>query len=99
SASLVHNPAYQNIRVLPAAYKQVIADKLGEYMRTRMAGQAVDKLTGIIDYMNSEDHSERMPSLVEYTQMLDATRGTDFCETFPELASYWTHIGLIVRAV
>jgi sulfatase maturation enzyme AslB (radical SAM superfamily) len=88
--SLVHYPAYQNIRVLPTAYKQVITDKMGEYMRKRMAGQAVDKVDGIIGFMNSEDHSQRMPSLVEYTQLLDATHGTDFFQTFPELASYWT---------
>lgn len=88
--SLVHHPAYQSIRVLPVAYKQAITDKIGEYMGKRMVGQAVDKVSGIISFMNSEDHSERMPSLVEYTRMLDATHGTDFLETFPELAPYWT---------
>ena len=90
STSLVHNPAYQNVRVLPFDSKQVITEKIDDYMRKQMAGQANDKLTGILSFMNSEDHSQRMPSLVEYTKMLDISRGTDFFETFPELASYWT---------
>jgi hypothetical protein len=86
---LVLHPAYQNIRVLPADYKQVITEKIGAYMEKRMAGQAVDTLTAILRFMNSEDQSEKMPSLVEYTAMLDISRNTDFFETFPELAPYW----------
>jgi MoaA/NifB/PqqE/SkfB family radical SAM enzyme len=87
--SLVHYPPYQNIRVLPVDYKQVITEKLGKYMERRMAGQGVDKLTAILNFMNSEDHSKRMASLVEYTKRLDISRDTDFFETFPELAPYW----------
>jgi hypothetical protein len=87
--SLVHHPAYLNIRVLPVEYKQVISEKIDGYMRKQMAGQATDKLTGILIFMNSEDHSQRMPNLVEYTKVLDISRGTEFFETFPELASYW----------
>ena len=87
--SLVHDPAYQNIRVLPGDYKQVITDRIGEYIETRMAGQPADKLLAILSFMNSEDDSKRMPSLVEYTKMLDISRDTDFFQTFPELAPYW----------
>jgi len=88
-ASLVHDPAYQNIRVLPGDYERVITDKIEQYMAKRMSGQHTDKLTAILDFMNSEDHSKRMPSLVEYTKMLDKNRGTDFPRIFPELAPYW----------
>ena len=89
NTGLVHYPLYQNIRVLPVAYKQVITEKLGKYMEKRMAGQGVDKLTAILSFMNSEDQSQRMASLVEYTKKLDISRDTDFFATFPELAPYW----------
>jgi len=87
--SLVHYPEYQNIRVLLVVNDPAVTEKIGEHMEKRMAGQAVDKLRAILSFMNSEDHSKRMPSLVEYTKMLDITRDTDFLETFPELAPYW----------
>ncbi len=89
STSLVHRPEYLNVRVLPGAYKQAVTEALSEYMRGQMAGQATDKLTGILGFMNAEDHSWKMPSLVEYTKMLDTTRGTTLDEVFPELAPYW----------
>lgn len=89
NTGLVLDPAFQDIRVLPAAYKEVVTDKIGDYVKTRLAGQAVDKLAAILSFMNSEDHAEKMPSLVEYTAMLDRLRGSDLLETFPELTPYW----------
>ncbi|MEK6406573.1 MAG: twitch domain-containing radical SAM protein [Acidobacteriota bacterium] len=89
SLSLVHRPAYLNVRVLPNRYKLAVNDKLEAYMRTRMDGQRADKLAGILSYMHGADCSRSLPTLVEYTEMLDATRGTGFAETFPELAPYW----------
>ena len=58
-------------------------------METRLAGQTVDKLTAILDFMNSADDSSKLPTLVQYTKMLDQARGTNFSATFPELAPYW----------
>jgi hypothetical protein len=40
--------------------------------------------------MNSEDHSHKMPTLVEYTTTLDGIRGSDLLATLPELEPYWT---------
>jgi MoaA/NifB/PqqE/SkfB family radical SAM enzyme len=84
--SLVHNPRYQDIRVLPNDYKQAVTKKFEEYMHTNMAGQATDKLAGILSFMNATDCSHLLPALVEYTKALDITRGTSFAQTFPELA-------------
>jgi MoaA/NifB/PqqE/SkfB family radical SAM enzyme len=89
STSLVHHPAYQTVRVLPGDCKRLVTKKIEAYMEKRLDGQRVDKLTAILSFMNSEDHSHKMPSLVEYTKMLDITRGTDFVATFPELSPYW----------
>ena len=69
--------------------QRVVTKKIEAYMERRLDGQRVDKLTAILSFMNSEDHSHKMPSLVEYTKMLDITRGTNFFDTFPELAQYW----------
>jgi hypothetical protein len=89
STSLLHRPAYQNIRVLPSDYKLAVTERLEDYICNQMAGQATDKLAGIIRFMNETDRSDSMPALMEYTKLLDATRGTSFSETFPELAPYW----------
>ena len=86
---LVLDPAYQDIRVLPAAFKQIVTARIADYARARPAGERVDRLTGILTFMNSEDRSSRMPSLVEYTALLDDTRGSDLLATFPELKPYW----------
>jgi hypothetical protein len=93
SASLVHHPTYQTVRVLPIGCKRIITEKIGAYTENRLTGQRVDKLTAILNFMNAEDHSHRLPSLVEYTKMLDITRGTKFAETFPELVPYWMDRG------
>jgi MoaA/NifB/PqqE/SkfB family radical SAM enzyme len=88
--SLVHHPPYQSIRVLPADYKQIVTERIADYMRTRLTGQAVDQVAAALSFMNSEDHSELMPRLVEYTTTLDGIRGVDVFRTLPELKPYWT---------
>jgi hypothetical protein len=42
---------------------------------------------GIIKYMYSEDWSSKLPALIEYLDSCDKTRGTNWRETFPELAN------------
>jgi MoaA/NifB/PqqE/SkfB family radical SAM enzyme len=86
---LVHTPIHQDIRVLHADFKHVVTRRLTDYIEARPAGEAVDQLTAILAFMNSEDRSELMPKLVEYTTMLDRIRGSEVLDTFPELAPYW----------
>jgi len=87
--SLVHDPSYQTARVLPADCKRLISERISGYIRERLAGEDVTNLHAMLAFMNSQDDSEKMPRLVEYTRILDRTRGTDFSRTFPELAPYW----------
>ena len=77
------------MRVLPAAYKKFVSERIRRYTESRLAGQRVDKLTAILNFMNSADDSSKLPTLVQYTKMLDKTRGTNFYEIFPELGPYW----------
>lgn len=50
------------------------------------AGYGIKRLRSMVNFMNKEDWSERLPELREWIQLLDKTRGTDFAKTFPELA-------------
>jgi len=88
--SLVHYPEYQNVRVLPGDYKKIVTPKIRDYIETQLAGQRVDKLTAILDVMNARHDSMGLRSLIEYTKVLDTSRGTDFSTTFPQLAPYST---------
>jgi MoaA/NifB/PqqE/SkfB family radical SAM enzyme len=85
----VHYPDYQEIRVLPPEFKAVVTRKLTRYIDGRPAGEPVDQLATVLTFMNSEDRSERMPKLVQYTRSLDRIRGGNVLDTFPELAPYW----------
>jgi organic radical activating enzyme len=41
---------------------------------------------GILDWMDAEDHTNLLPDFREYITTMDNQRGTNFKETFPELA-------------
>jgi len=45
------------------------------------------RLLGMVQFMNSEDWSNRMPEFQEYIGKMDQIRGLDFKKTFPEMAS------------
>jgi pyruvate-formate lyase-activating enzyme len=94
TCDLVLTPVYLDIRVLPPALKQAITARVMDYVRARPAGEASDKLTGILTFMNSQDRSARMSSLVEYTRLLDSTRDSNAIETFPELKPWLAEAAL-----
>lgn len=50
------------------------------------AGYGIKRLKGLLDFMDSEDWTERMPELKEWIEVLDRNRGTDFKKTFPEMS-------------
>jgi len=50
------------------------------------AGYGVKRLRGLLDFMDKEDWSERMPELREWVQLLDQRRGLSFKDTFPEMS-------------
>jgi len=49
------------------------------------ADYGIARLRGLLNFMDSEDWSERMPELVEWIGLLDKTRGLNFRATFPEI--------------
>jgi len=51
------------------------------------AGYGIKRLRGLLDFMDKEDWSERMPELREWIRLLDENRGLNFRDTFPEMAA------------
>jgi hypothetical protein len=49
-------------------------------------GYGIKRLRSLLDFMDKEDWSERMPELREWIRVLDKTRGLDFKATFPEMS-------------
>lgn len=87
--SLAFSPLQLNIRVLPVELKKVITARFHNYIQNHLVGQNVENLLGILEYMNAQDESDKMPILIEYTRVLDIQRGTNLVATFPELAPFW----------
>ena len=50
------------------------------------ASYGISRLRGMVNFMKSEDWSQRMPEFQEYITKLDQLRGTDFRKTFPDMA-------------
>ena len=55
------------------------------YEQWRSASYGIDRLEGMLQFMESEDWSVRLPELKEYIRLIDAQRGLNFSEIFPEM--------------
>lgn len=93
----VYHPAHLNVKVLPQWMKQRVRAKYEEFyvwLKERFAGDkeflahpyGIKRLQGLVDFMDSEDWSRRMPEFREYVKHMDNIRGLDFRKTFPEMA-------------
>jgi hypothetical protein len=56
-----------------------------DYEQFRAANYGIKRLEGMVNFMESEDWSVRLPELQEYLQLVDARRGLSFADTFPEM--------------
>lgn len=95
---LVYHPAHLNVKVLPAEMKTQVTAKIEAYcteLTQRFAHDpaflenqyGVQRLRGLVRFMNSEDWSVRLPEFREYIQLIDKNRNLSFQKTFPEMAS------------
>ncbi len=93
----VYHPANLNVKVLPESAKLAIEEKYNKFypeLLKRFLGNeiqinspyGIQRLKGIINFMKSEDWSNRLPQFKEYIQIMDDIRKTDFSKTFPDLA-------------
>ena len=55
------------------------------YEEWRQASYGIDRLEGMLKFMESEDWSGRLPEMKEYLERVDSVRTINFAETFPEM--------------
>ena len=88
---LVYLPSYLNIRVLPKSIKDKVTNTLVEFIssvtdeRFLIDPMGKQRWEGLINYMNQEDWSNKLPALLEYLNICDETRNLNYKQTFPEL--------------
>lgn len=81
---LVYLPSYMNVRVLSHKSKHDVTKKLyniiDKHSNDRFLYDPYGKqrYLGLIKYMNDEDWSNKLPALIEYLEVTDKTRNTNY---------------------
>lgn len=95
---LLYIPTWLSIRVLPEADKADVRAKFAELKDWLYKNYRQDddfwvknpygwkRWQAILDFMDSEDHSNLLPAFKEYITTMDTSRKTNFKEVFPEIA-------------
>lgn len=88
---LVYFPSYLNVRVLPKELKELARRNINNFIETQQQNKIFQndpygkqRWIGLIDYMMAEDWSHKLPAMIEYLEICDRTRKTDFRTTFSE---------------
>jgi len=91
---LVYLPSYLNVRVLPKYLKDNVKKSVEYFCSRRITDDeftlnpyGLKRWNGLIQYMMSKDWSHKIPTLLDYLEVTDKRRGTDFRKTFPEVAT------------
>lgn len=79
--NILNHPEELNIRVLPKELKSIVTDTLSNYTD-------IPKVQGVIDYMNSEDWTDKLSKFFDYTRKLDQSRKQNVYDVLPELEKY-----------
>jgi len=99
SAHLVWIPTWLSLKVLPKEHKEEIRNLFNELKEWLWHNYTKDedfwevnsygwkRWEGILDWMDSEDHTNLLPDFREYITTLDNQRKLDFKITFPELSN------------
>jgi len=74
----LHWPIYLCTKVLPIETKKQIADKLRSFMAQHPDNLSIQKWASIIDFMMSEDWSDKLDQTVDYLKTLDTMRSVRF---------------------
>jgi sulfatase maturation enzyme AslB (radical SAM superfamily) len=97
NAHLLWIPTWLSLRVLPKEDKEQVRELFDELKSWLWVNYTQDKefwetnpygwkrWAGMLDWMDSEDHTNLLPDFKEYIITMDAQRGTDFKSVFPEL--------------
>ena len=89
---LVYLPSYLNVRVLPQYLKDRVATTVEKFCASRINDiefmsnpYGATRWRGLVQYMNQEDWSHKIPMLLDYLETTDQTRNTNFRNVFPEI--------------
>ena len=89
---LVYLPSYLNVRVLPKHVKDKVSANIDYFCHRQLRNQefvnnpyGLKRWQGLVQYMNQADWSDKIPTLLDYLEVTDQQRGTDFRTIFPDL--------------
>lgn len=94
---LLYLPTFLSCRLLPEQDKKQVRQSFYELKDWLYTNYRQDddfwkinpygwkRWEAVLDFMDSEDHTEQLPAFSEYIKNLDNIRGTDFSSVFPEL--------------
>lgn len=89
---LVYLPSYLNVRVLPKHLKDKVSASIDYFCHRQMRNQefvnnpyGLKRWQGLVQYMNQADWSDKIPTLLDYLEVTDQQRGTNFRTLFPDL--------------
>lgn len=86
---IVHYPEYLTAKALPEGLKFIITERVDKLCESIPDNFQIQRFKSLLSFMNSENRTDLWEQTIEYLEMLDALRGTDFKLTFPEVAE-WT---------
>ena len=87
---VLHYPQYMCAKVLPKEMKQIITEKINNFMLKYPEKNKVQELKNMTNFMNSEDWSDKWSALNKYIRSIDTMRQTDFTSDFAELYELWS---------
>jgi hypothetical protein len=85
---LVYLPSYLNIKVLPKSEKELVNERITKLIDKYSSPEFVNdpygkaRWLGLLNYINSEDWSHKLPATIEYLTITDKTRNTNYKTTF-----------------
>jgi MoaA/NifB/PqqE/SkfB family radical SAM enzyme len=88
---ILHFPQYLCSKVLPEEIKEQVTVKLLKFIEKYPDKNKVQELRSVVDFMNSEDWSDKWDALNRYIGSIDRMRKTSFVDSFPELYQLWRH--------
>jgi hypothetical protein len=95
---LLYIPTFLSIRCLPPEDKAEVRKLFGEFANWLHINYRQDqdfwknnpygwkRWQAVLDFMDSEDHTDLLPAFKEYIERLDSLRKTDFSDIFPQLS-------------
>jgi hypothetical protein len=98
SLHLLYIPTFLSARILPQKDKAEVRQTILDFKEWLWTNYTQDenfwqvnpygwkRYEAILRFLEAEDHSNLLPDFSEYIRNLDQVRGTDFSQTFPELA-------------